>query len=216
MADERYLKALRFDALTPLYDFVIRHALPEAEFKRHLVQQADIHNGQRILDLGCGTATLSILMKEMHPGATIIGLDGDSKILGLAKKKALDTAADILLTLGMAYELPYADASFDRVVSSLVLHHLSSVQKRRTLRELHRVLRSGGRLHIADWGKARRGPQRIGALLEQWFDGYDNTSDNFLGRLPEMFAEAGFQHVQEVCQYQTLVTGLSLFQASKV
>ena len=59
-------------------------------------------------------------------------------------------------------------------------------------------------------------PQRIGALLEQWFDGYDNTSDNFLGRLPEMFAEAGFQHVQEVCQYQTLVTGLSLFQASKV
>jgi ubiquinone/menaquinone biosynthesis C-methylase UbiE len=216
MADERYLKALRFDALTPLYDFVIRHALPEAEFKRHLVRQADIHNRQRILDLGCGTATLSILMKEMQPGATIIGLDGDPKILGLAKKKALDTAADILLTLGMAYELPYADASFDRVVSSLVLHHLSSVQKRRTLRELHRVLRSGGRLHIADWGKARRGPQRIGALLEQWFDGYDNTSDNFLGRLPEMFAEAGFQHVQEVCQYQTLVTGLSLFQASKV
>ena len=45
MADERYLKALRFDALTPLYDFVIRHA----EFKRHLVRQVDIHNGQRIL-----------------------------------------------------------------------------------------------------------------------------------------------------------------------
>jgi ubiquinone/menaquinone biosynthesis C-methylase UbiE len=215
MADERYLKALRFDALTPLYDFVIRHALPEAEFKRHLVRQADIHDGQRVLDLGCGTATLSVLMKELHPGATIIGLDGDPKILGFAKKKAFDTAADILLTLGMAYELPYADGSFDRVVSSLVLHHLSREQKRRTLRELHRVLRSGGWLHIADWGEARSVWQRIGAWLEQLFDGYDNTSDNFLGRLPDMFAEAGFQNVREVYQYQTLVTGLSLFQAIK-
>src|SRR2546426_12468037 len=69
-------------------------------------------------------------------------------------------------------------------LSSLVLHHLSREQKRWTLRELHRVLRSGGWLHIADWGEARSVPQRIGAWLEQLFDGYDNTSDNFLGRLP--------------------------------
>ena len=216
MADQPYLKALRFDALTPLYDFVIRHTLPETEFKRHLVRQADIHDGQRILDLGCGTATLSVLMKELHPGATIIGLDGDPKILELAKKKACHTATDILLTLGMAYELPYADGSFDRALSSLVLHHLSREQKRRTLRELHRVLRWGGLLHVADWGEARSVRQRMGAWLEQLFDGYDNTSDNFLGRLPDMFAEAGLQNVQEVCQYQTRVTCLSLFQASKV
>jgi ubiquinone/menaquinone biosynthesis C-methylase UbiE len=99
-------------------------------------------------------------------GATILGLDGDPKILGLAKKKAVDNAADILLTPGMAYELPYADGLFDRVVSSLVLHQLSREQKRRILRELHRVLRSGERLHIADWGEARSGPPRIGAWLE--------------------------------------------------
>jgi ubiquinone/menaquinone biosynthesis C-methylase UbiE len=53
----------------------------------------------------------------------------------------------------MAFSLPYGDATYDRIVSSLVFHHMSLDNKAKALGEAHRVLRSGGELHIADFGK---------------------------------------------------------------
>src|SRR6059036_3560803 len=78
-----YIPALGFDWLTRFYDPVLRVTLREEKFKRLLVTQACVQPGQDVLDLGCGTATLTIMLKQSCPGAKIIGLDGDPKVLAI-------------------------------------------------------------------------------------------------------------------------------------
>jgi SAM-dependent methyltransferase len=84
----KYVPALGHDLLTPLYDIVIKWTLPESAIKRRLVRQAGIGRGARVLDLGCGTATLTLLVKKEHPDADVTGIDGDPKILEIARLKA--------------------------------------------------------------------------------------------------------------------------------
>jgi ubiquinone/menaquinone biosynthesis C-methylase UbiE len=115
----------------------------------------------------------------------------------------------------MAFEVPYPDASFNRVISSLLFHHLTREKKERTLKEIFRVLRQGGELHVADWGKARNWPMRVAFLLVQMLDGFETTADNVNGLLLEMFRSAGFEEVQETIRYMTIVGPLSLYSARK-
>jgi ubiquinone/menaquinone biosynthesis C-methylase UbiE len=213
---DSYLPALSFDALTPLYDVLVRLTMPETAFKRRLVAQARIRSGHRVLDLGCGTATLTLLAERAHPEAEFVGLDGDPRILEIAKKKALKAASGTTFDLGMSYELPYADKSFDRVLSSLFFHHLSHEDKGRTLKEVYRVLRSGGELHVADFGKPQNVLMRVAALPWRAFDGLHTTADNVSGRLPRMFQGAEFTEVCETARYMTLFGTLALYQARKV
>jgi ubiquinone/menaquinone biosynthesis C-methylase UbiE len=188
--NERYIPALSFDWLTPLYDPLIRWLMPESRFKSHLVKQAHIQKGHRILDLGCGTATLTILIKQTHPDTEVIGLDGDAKILAIARKKAAKAGVEITLHQGMAFQLPYAENAFDRVLSSLVLHHLTVDNKRRTLAEMFRVLEPGGELHIADFKRPNKS-------------------------LSTMLLETGFERVEEYAKYKTIFGSLSLWRAHR-
>lgn len=96
--------ALSFDWLTPLYDLVIRLTRPESTFKRQLVEQSRIRNGHRVLDLGCGTATLILLIKSIHPEAKVWDLDGDPRILKIARKKAVNAGESFALGIACSDE----------------------------------------------------------------------------------------------------------------
>jgi len=207
-----YIPALGLDWLTPLYDPVLRWVMREEQFKRHLIRQARIDPGQRVLDLGCGTATLTLMLKQAHPGATVIGLDGDAKILEIGRAKARRTGVDITLDEGMAYQLPYPDESFDRVLSSLVLHHLNPEDKRRALREVYRVLRPGGELHVVDFGQPHTA---WGRLVAPVMGRFEQASDNIKGRLPDMYRHAGFENVDEAAHFATIFGTLAGYQAQK-
>jgi SAM-dependent methyltransferase len=212
---DKYLPALGHDLLTPLYDPVVRWTLPESAFKRCLVRQARVGRGARVLDLGCGTATLTLLVKKEHPDADVTGIDGDPQILEIARAKAERAGVAITLERAMAYELPHADGSFDRVLSSLVFHHLTRADKARTFREAHRVLRAGGELHFADFGKPQNALMLAASLPWRLFDGMETTRDNVHGELPALLRDAGFEEVCETARYMTLFGTLSLYQAGK-
>jgi len=208
----KYIPAFRYNFLTPFYDLMMRWAAREATFKGRLVEEVRIEGGRRVLDLGCGTATLTILIKKAHPEAQVIGLDGDQRILEIARSKVTKAGLDIALTLGTALELPYRDDSFDRVVTSMVLHHLTREDKVLALRGVVRVLRAGGELHVADFGKPQNTLMYLISLIMRHFE---EASDNIRGLLPEMFRDAGLDRIEETARYMTIFGTFSLYRARK-
>lgn len=210
--DDPYIPALGRDWLTPLYDPLLSWVMREGRFKRHLIRQAQIRPGHRVLDLGCGTGTLMILVKQTHPQSEVVGLDGDPRILAIAREKAAKAGVQITLDHGMAFQMPYPDKTFDRVLSSLVLHHLTTENKLRAVREVFRVLRPGGELHVVDFGK----PHTVWArLISRTMLGFEQVDDNLKGLLPAMFRQAGLEQVAETARYATLFGTLSLYQGQK-
>lgn len=209
---DRYIPALGHDLLTPLYDPLLRLLMREEGFKRRLIEQAEIGGGHRVLDLGCGTGTLAVMVKQEHPRAEVVGLDGDAKVLEIARSKADKAGVEILLDRGMSYQLPYAGGSFDRVLSSLMLHHLSTRDKGRTFAEVFRVLLPGGGLHVVDFGRPRTLYSRAVAFVAARSE---EMSVGVRGLLPEMLREAGFEGVEETGQFMTIAGALSFYRARK-
>ncbi len=208
----KYIPAAGLDWLTPLYDIIMPPVMRESTIKPRLVEQMKVKKGHRILDLGCGTATLTIMIKKGQPEAEVIGLDIDPKILTFARSKVEREGLEIAFELSTATELPYLDESFDRVVSSMVFHHLNRESKVRALKEIFRVLRPGGELHIADFGKPHNVLMYLISLFVRHFE---ETLDNIKGFLPEMIRNAGFTDVEETAHYMTINGTLSLYRARK-
>jgi len=210
--EDKYIPAFGFRWLTRFYDPFIRWTMPEAALKRQLVEQARIRPGHRVLDLGCGTATLTILIKQLHPGAEVAGLDGDQKILEIAMAKVARAGLDIALEQGMSFALPYPDSSFDRALSSMVFHHLTGENKARTLQEVFRVLRPGGELHVADFGKPHNALMGLISLIMRRLE---TASDNIKGLLPGMVRRAGFEEVEEAARRMTIFGTVCLYRARR-
>ena len=147
----RYIPAFHFHWLTRWYDPIMRRLFPEATLKTALIAQARIQLGQDVLDVGCGTGTLTLMIKQTQSDATVYGLDMDPQILDIARRKAEQAGETIVLQQGTATSLPYPDESFDHAFASLMLHHLTRQDKQQALRE-----RSISRVE-ARWRVACRG-----------------------------------------------------------
>ncbi len=215
MKNEKYIPALSYDLLTPFYDPVMRLTTREDAFKKALVEQSRVSAASRVLDLACGTGTLTILLKNTAPNAEVVGIDGDQKILKIAETKAKEAGILIRFEKGMSFDLPFANESFDRVVSSLFFHHLTRENKLKTLREVRRVLKRSGEFHIADWGLPANLPMKFSSRFIQMLDGFETTADNFDGLLPKLLADTGFENIEETNSFNTLFGTIRLHKAYK-
>lgn len=211
-----YIPALKYHFLTPIYDWFIRLTMPELKVKNQLIQQAELQTGEKILDFGCGTATLTLLIEEQTTDCFIIGLDTDPQIMAIATKKISQNKSSITLTLYDGETIPFSEATFDKVLSSWVFQHLTTSQKIAAFKEINRVLKPQGELHIADWGKAETKLMRFLFFVVQVFDNFYTTNDNVKGKLPQLIRKGGFQRVDIVGNQSTLFGTLSYFKALKV
>jgi len=208
-----YIPALHFRWLTPLYDPLLKWGMREETFKRCLVDQASIRPGDRVLDLGCGTGTLTVMIQRTHPEAEVVGLDGDPQVLAIAQEKARQAGMRIIWDEGLADRLPYPTGSFDRVVSSLMIHHLAPEAKRSAMREVLRVLSLGGTFHILDFGQPHSLAMRLASILVSRLE---PVRENLDGKLIAILEEAGFNSVSETERFATIVGPLSLYRAVKL
>ena len=208
-----YVPALRFRSLTRIYDPLIRMTTREGQFRRKLLDQAALEPGQRVLDLGSGTGTLAVMAAGRQPGLEVRGLDADGEMIKRARAKAREAGLPVRFDHGFATMLPYESRSFDRVLSTLFLHHLSRELKRRTLSEVRRVLRKGGELHVADWGKPSDAVMSAAFLGVRLLDGMDNTADNAAGLLPQLMEDAGLTEAVERERLRTAFGTLALYSA---
>jgi ubiquinone/menaquinone biosynthesis C-methylase UbiE len=211
----RYVPALGRGALTALYDPALKLLTRERAFKERLLAQADLSHGLDVLDLACGTGTLAVWAKQQTPGANLVGLDGDAKMLDTARAKAQRAGVEIQFDQGLSFELPYPDQSFDRVVTSLFFHHLSDSGKARTIGEIWRVLRMGGQLHVADWGPGTDPLMSALSLTIRMLDGFEPTRANFRGELPRLFERGGLQRVHTKGHLRTVTGSLVFYSAER-
>jgi ubiquinone/menaquinone biosynthesis C-methylase UbiE len=207
-----YIPALKFHWLTNIYDWLIGNFMPEKQFKSTLIYNASIQNEYQVLDFGIGTATLSIMAYNSNPNATFQGIDIDDKILAIARKKIEYQKSPISLIKYNGGSLPFENNTFDRVISSLVIHHLTDEQKLEAFTEFKRVLKPNGEVHIADWSKPTNILMRVCFHLVKLLDGYKTTTANVKGKLPDIINKAGFSSVEITHNFNSMLGTVGVFK----
>jgi ubiquinone/menaquinone biosynthesis C-methylase UbiE len=198
------------DWLLPLYDPVAR-LLGTRRMHRLLIGEAGVRPGQRVLEIGCGTGNLLLELARIQPEVTAVGLDPDPRALALAARKTRRAGMAVQLDRGSAAALPYPDGGFDRVLSSLMFHHLSAADRLTALREVRRVLTPGGSLHLLDFGgdghQHRHGP--LARLARR----NPHLHDNYGDRIPALMREAGLTDPRQTGQHRGRVGHYAIFVA---
>lgn len=189
-----FLPAAGHDLFLPLYDPLVS-LLGGDRARKELINQARIEDGHRVLDIGCGTGTLLMLLKKQYPTVQVAGLDPDPKALRRAKTKATRAAVSLQLDQGFADELPYENNSFNRVLSSFMFHHLEEQDREKMLREALRVLKFDGSFHLLDFAG---GDQGSDGLLAHLIHSSHRLKDNSEQRILQLMKRAGFTQARKI------------------
>ena len=212
---QRYVPAAGRAGLTGLYDPIVALTMREPRWRPALLERVGerVPPSGTVVDVGAGTGSFAITLAAARPDLTVIGVDGDPDVLARARAKRGAEAVD--WREGLAGELPFAPATADAVSMSLLLHHLAPDAKRSALTDVHRVLRAGGWLHVADWGRPRGPLPRAGFAALRVLDGFEGTRDHAAGRLSELIEEAGFEQSTTWKRLQTIWGTLELISARR-
>jgi ubiquinone/menaquinone biosynthesis C-methylase UbiE len=194
-AQRDYLPAAGRDCALPLYDPCAKLLGMDAA-RKALLDQAALEAGHRVLDVGCGTGTLAAEIKQLHPEVVVVGFDPDPQALARARQKAKRAAVTVQFDQGFSDALPYPDASFDRVFSSFMLHHVPENEKEKMLVEIRRVLAPGGSLHLVDLG----GPEARDGRFMRRLRSAHNLQHNSEGRVLGLMQQAGLTEVKKVAE----------------
>jgi ubiquinone/menaquinone biosynthesis C-methylase UbiE len=186
-ANRAFLPAAGLDFLLPLYDPMVK-LLGADRARKKLFDQASVQPHHRVLDIGCGTGTFVVAIKGWAPNVQVVGLDPDPKALARSRRKAERAGASIRFDQGFANALPYSDGSFDRVFSSLMFHHIPQDAKCATMREVRRVLKPGGSLHLLDF--EQEGPRSHNPLA-RWLHSSERLQGNTREQILSWMREAG-------------------------
>jgi ubiquinone/menaquinone biosynthesis C-methylase UbiE len=140
--------AFRYDLMLWFLSFGRERAMREKQ-----IALANLKPGESVLDVGCGTGTLTMAAKRnVGREGKVVGIDASPEMIARARKKAARADLDITFDIAAIEAMPFTDASFDVVVSSAMLHHLPDETRRKGLQEVRRVLKPGGRMLAIDFG----------------------------------------------------------------
>lgn len=160
--------------------------------RERTIALAHIVPGESVLEVGCGTGEIALRAKvRSGPRGSVAGIDPSPEMIGVARQKAARAHLDVDYRVASVEALPFADAAFDVVLSSLMMHHLPEGLKPRALAEIRRVLKSGGRLLVVDFQEPT---SRLGRLQPVWLVHRQLPSD--ARELPGLLETAGFAAVE--------------------
>jgi ubiquinone/menaquinone biosynthesis C-methylase UbiE len=208
MTERTYVPAAGRDAFLRFYDPLTR-LFGGRKIALALLDQASLQPHFKVLDVGCGTGTVAVLIKQRHPAIEVTGLDPDPKALGIAAAKAARAGVAARFDRGFADLLPYEDASFDRVLSSLMFHHLRRDDRPRVLAEIHRVLKPGGSLEFVDIAGGGHG------FLVRLLHGKPAATPPGADRMLRRLGDAGFADARKIADRDTGFGPIAFYHARR-
>ncbi len=160
----RYVRDM-FARIAPRYDLLNRLMTggQDVRWRREVIQRARLAPGHRLLDIGAGTGDLAREALRQQPAARVVAADFTLPMMRVGRQRAGHAALTWLAA--DALRLPFADGTFDAVVSGFLLRNVADVLQ--ALREQHRVLRPGGRVVILETTPPPAG--LVGALVRLHF-----------------------------------------------
>jgi ubiquinone/menaquinone biosynthesis C-methylase UbiE len=213
MFDRAYVPALGDRRLSPFYDATVSLMTCERTWRRAFIKQIAPAPRDVILDVGCGTGTLAVMLAQACPSASIHAVDPDPDILSRAELKARSAGVLVHFAKGYAQDTAATAVRPNKIVSSLVLHQVPLTGKRAAILSTFAALRSGGELHIADYGEQKSPLMRLAFRQVQALDGFDNTQPNADGILPTLMLEAGYVDITTTRVIPTPTGAISLYKA---
>ena len=164
-----------------------------ARYNKEIISLLNLVGHHRVLDLGCGTGVLTRAIGDKlnaGKGGVAIGIDAAAKMIAVARRKR--ETETCRFDVAAAEELPYEDSSFDAVVSSMFFHHVPLDLKKRGLGEARRVLKSGGKLIVADMHAPHSFFGFVISYTARYFFMQPEIGENIRGVLPGLIEDAGF------------------------
>lgn len=190
MGEDTAKKGIPIKAGALLYDLYT--PTEKSRYRKKIISYADLKSGERVLEVGCGTGTLSLLAKRRVDDGEVIGLDLSPKMVKQAEKKSEKYKLDIKFIEGSIDHLPFPENYFDVVLSSWMFHHLPIKIKREGLKEIHRVLKNGGRFLFFDFSKPKN---VLGYMIAPLFIWTDFLRVHIFGDITSYFKESGFHDI---------------------
>jgi ubiquinone/menaquinone biosynthesis C-methylase UbiE len=134
------------------YDPITQYALPpnESWVRQSLVETIQVVNPRRIVDLGCGTGSMALLLQSKFPEADIVGVDLSPYMLVVAEHRSALVDVPIVWRHAPAEQTGLPENSFDLVTIALLFHETPPAVSQAILREAYRLLRTGGEVLILD------------------------------------------------------------------
>jgi len=195
------------------YDRAIRRWTRERRWRGAMLRILAPQPGETIVDVGCGTGSFAIMLKKAFPATSVIAIDPDAEVLHLATAKA--SRAGVVIDWRQGFADMLADDLAEAVTSSLVFHQVPLSGKRSGLAAMHRTLKPGGRLVLADYGRQSGLMRLLFRLTVQRLDGIEDTQPNADGLLPRLIGEAGFADVSERDHIHTVTGTIGILTARK-
>ncbi len=208
---------LGYKALTPVYDLAIATLTREGAWRERFVREIAPEANDRILDIGSGTGSLAVALCKQEPDIKYVGVDPDTEAVGRAWQKTAKANANARFVRGFfSAQEEYFDKPPDKIISSLVLHQVPIAEKERIIKEIYQCLRTGGSVHIADYGFQRSALMRVlFRMTVQALDGVADTQPNADGVLSNILSEAGFEGVMESARILTPTGSISIYYGQK-
>jgi ubiquinone/menaquinone biosynthesis C-methylase UbiE len=158
-----------------------------------------IHDGDHVLDVGCGTGSLTFTIANTAQSSKIVGIDSSVPFIEYARSTNADTR--VTFEVGDAQQLPYPDDSFDKSLSSLVICFIPDLP--RAVAEMRRVTRPGGMVALCDWDRTggvemltifRKAATTLDPTAEIPRMGIFRTNE---GAIRALLVESGLREVEE-------------------
>jgi ubiquinone/menaquinone biosynthesis C-methylase UbiE len=162
------------------------------QWRANVADRLELQPGQRALDVASGSGRLAFeLARRVLPGGTVDGVDAAAEMVDYATRANKRLKLPVTFQTAAAQQLPFPDGTFDAVTCTLALHHIAAHQRQLAVDEMHRVLKPGRRLLIADL----QAPTHRGSGLARRLFRHHAMDERPLDQAINFMTAAGFPNV---------------------